>query len=197
MKEDTRQTLETFVEKANLLKSFKFDEHVRSVGQGFSANKTDDGSWVIDFSLPDQEKRDSFILSFRFFYQNNESISLANLKRFLNDPELSDEWRKGISNVLKNYYRYLNGHFTQTVNLFDGHPTRREMLDTVLYGGIAHANKPEMVRRFKLWTRDGVRENVLLQSFAVMLIEILRVIYYIGELSERELARNTPTSAGS
>ena len=174
------------VEKANRLKSFKFDEHVRNIGLGFKVTSTGDGKSVIEFGLPDDEKIDSFILTFRFFYQEGESISFSSISRFLNDPELSSEWKNGVSKARKTYFDYLKGYSEYTVELFEGHPTRREILDTVLYGQAAHAN-PEKLQRLRQWTADDIRANLLLQEFTGMLVQILVLIKYIGELSEREL----------
>jgi len=186
MKNETRQTLMLLVEKANRLKSFKFDEHVRNIGLGFKVTSTGDGKSVIEFGLPDDEKIDSFILTFRFFYQEGESISFSSISRFLNDPELSSEWKNGVSKARKTYFDYLKGYSEYTVELFEGHPTRREILDTVLYGQAAHAN-PEKLQRLRQWTADDIRANLLLQEFTGMLVQILVLIKYIGELSEREL----------
>jgi hypothetical protein len=187
MKDETRQTLMLLVEKANRLKSFKFDEHVKKVGLGFKGTRTDEDEWVIEFGLPDDEKLDSFILNFRFFYQNGESISFSSIRRFLNDSELSSEWKNGVSKARKAYFDYLRGYSEYTVELFEGHPTRHEILETVLYGQAAHAN-PEKIKRLKQWTADDIRANLLLQEFTGMLVQILVFIKYIGELSERELA---------
>jgi hypothetical protein len=186
MKDETRQTLMLLVEKANRLISFKFDEHVKGVGLGFNGTRTDEDEWVIEFGLPDDEKIDSFILTFRFFYQEGESISFSSLSRFLNDPELSSEWKNGVSKARKAFFDYLKGNSKYTVELFDGHPTRHEILDTVLYGRAAHAN-PEKIKRLKQWTADDIRANLLIQEFTGMLVQILVFIKYIGELSEKEL----------
>jgi len=187
MKDETKQTLMLLVEKANRLKSFKFDEHVKQVGLGFKGTRNDNDEWVIEFGLPDDEKIDSFILTFRFFYQDGESISFNSLKRFLNDPELSSEWKNGVSKARRAYFDFLKGSSEYTVELFEGHPTRREILDTVLYGQSAHAN-PEMIKRLRGWAVDDIRANLLKQEFTGMLVQILGLIKYIGELSERELA---------
>lgn len=175
------------VEKANRLKSFKFDEHVKQVGLGFKGTRNDDDEWIIEFGLPDDEKIDIFILTFRFFYQDGESISFSSLRRFLNDPELSSEWKDGVSKSRKAYFVYLKGYSVYTVELFEGHPSRHEILDTVLYGQATHAN-PEKLKRLKQWTADGIRANLLQQEFTGMLVQILVFIKYIGELSEHELA---------
>ena len=187
MKDETRQTLMLLVEKADRLKSFKFVEHVKEVGLGFKGSRTGEGDeWVIEFGLPDDEKYDSFILTFRFFYQKGESISFSSLSRFLNDPELSSEWKDGVSNARKAYFDYLIGYSEYTVEIFEGHPTREEILDTVLYGEAAHAH-PQKVQQLKKWTADDIRANLLHQEFTGMLVYILGLIKYIGELSKREL----------
>lgn len=175
------------VEKANRLKSFKFDEHVKQVGLGFTGTRNDNDEWIIEFGLPDDEKIDSFILTFRFFYQDGESISFSSLRRFLNDPELSNEWKNGVSKARRAYFDFLKGYSEYTVEIFEGHPTRHEILDTVLYGQAAHAN-PERIKRLRQWTADDLRANLLQQEFTGMLVQILGLIKYIGELSERELA---------
>jgi hypothetical protein len=146
MKENTRRILELFVEKADKLKSFGFDEHVKSVGLGFKATRTDNNDWTIEFGLPDEKERDAFLLTFRLFYQRNESISITNINQLATDPDLSEQWRKGVAVAQKAYSDYLEGYSDYSVQLFDGHPTRGEMFETVLYGSLAHANQPKRER---------------------------------------------------
>jgi hypothetical protein len=88
----------------------------------------------------------------------------------------------------KAYSDYLEGYSDYSVQLFDGHPTRGEMFETVLYGSLAHANQPKR-EKLQTWTRDDIRANLLQQEFAAMLVRILRVIDYIKELSQKELNR--------
>jgi hypothetical protein len=81
----------------------------------------------------------------------------------------------------------LRGYSEYTVELFEGYPTRREIIETVLYGQAAHAN-PEKIKWLRQWTADDIRANLLQQEFPGMLVHILGLIKYVGELSERELA---------
>jgi hypothetical protein len=184
MREETRRILELFVEKANELQFFF--EHMQSVGIGFTGVRTSEGEWEIQFDLPEEQKKKSFILTFRFFYNQKESISILKLRRFLNDPELSDNWKMGVSNKRNAYIDYLKGYSAYTVELFDGHPTRAEILDTVINGVLAHAD-PEKLQRFKQWTRDDIRANLLDQEFATILVQIFRLNNYTKELREQEL----------
>jgi len=195
MKDETRIVLEQFVEKAHKLREFKFDEHVKKIGLGFKGTGMDDESWIIDFGVPDTKEQDAFLLTFRMFIQNNESISFPNIHGLLRDKELSNEMHEGIKLARQAYFNYLNSRSEYTVNLFDGQPTRGQMLDTVLYGGLAHGNNAEKIQRFKLWSRDEIRANLLMQEFASMLLQILVFIKHIADLSEKELQANPPDKA--
>jgi hypothetical protein len=191
MKNETRVTLQQLVEKAQKLRDFRFDEHVKSVGLKMRGERTENDEWVIDFGLPDVKEQDAFLFTFRMFIQQNESISFPNIHGLLRDNDLSDELREGIKSVRQIYFNYLNSHSDYTVNLFEGHPTRGQMLDTVLYGGLAHGNDAETVQRFKHWSRDDIRANLLMQEFIAMLLQILEFIKFIADLSEKELMLKT------
>ena len=151
------------------------------------AERTDNDEWVIDFGLPDVKEQDAFLLTFRMFIQKNESISLPNIHGLLRDNELSEELREGIKSVRRAYFNYLNSHSDYTVELFEGQPTRGQMLETVLYGGLAHGNDAETVERYKYWSRDDIRANLLMQEFTAILLQILVFIKFIADLSEKEL----------
>src|SRR5829696_4428273 len=152
MRDETRVILQQLVEKAQKLRDFRFDEHVKSIGLNMQATRTDNDEWVFDFGIPDVKEQDAFLLTFRLFIQKNESISFLNLQRLLGDDELSAEFREGIETVYRSYSNYLDSHSDYTVELFEGYPNRRQMLETVLYGDLAHSNNSERVERFKNWS---------------------------------------------
>jgi len=186
MKAKTRETLELLVEKANRLKSINFTDHIRTTGLGFKISNSGDSESLIEFGLPDNDKFDSLILTFRFFYSEGESISFSRIRRFLNDPELSDEWKNGVSKARETYFNFLKGYSEYTVGLFEGHPTRRDMLDIFINGQAAHAD-PEKAIVLGKWAADDIRANLLLQEISGMFVQILGLINYLGKLSEEEL----------
>jgi hypothetical protein len=188
MKKETRETIELLVDKANRLKSINFTEHVKASGLGFTITNSSTDELIIDFGLPDNDKFDGFLLTFRFFYSEGESISFSRIRRFLNDSELSDEWRSGVSKARDTYFNFLNGYSQYTVKLFEGQPTRRQMLDIFINGQAAHAD-PEKAKILRTWASDDIRANLLVQEISGMFIQILGLIKYIGELSEKELQR--------
>ena len=73
-------TLQLFISKANKLGNSSFLESlVNEFRLGF---KIEVGKQVEVTSIrPKQESTDAFVLTFRFFIQNNETISLRNLEK--------------------------------------------------------------------------------------------------------------------
>lgn len=187
MKNETRIILEQYVEKAHKLRDFGFAEHAKNLGRGWSAKRTDNDEWVIEFGIPNVKEQDAFLLTFRMFIQKNESISFPNIHGLLRDKDLSNELREGIKSARQAYFNYLNSHSDYTVELFEGRPTRMLMLETVLYGGLAHGNDLETIKRFKNWSRDDIRASLLTQEFTAILLQVLVFINHVAELSEKEL----------
>lgn len=187
MNKDTKQKLEMIVDKANKLRDFSFEKHVAQIGLNFSSTRQEDGSWVTEFGIPDPKERDAFILTFRLFYQENESISFTNILHLLNDPDITDNYRNQVTKLRQAYFDYITGYSDYTVNLFEGHPTRKEMIDVGLYGGLAHTNRPDRIQTFHIWTKDDIRASLFEQEFTRFLLTILRMIYILATLSEAEL----------
>lgn len=200
MKQQIRETLETFIEKAHKLKSFKFEEHVKSVGLGFRVYRTDETEgWITEFGQADEKERDAFLLTFRLFVQHNEPISFHGLRNLLNSSELSDDWRKKVGAAVQAYFDYYDKFPGDIQDLWGKRPTHGEILDTVLYGGVGHTGLNERYKhkreRFREWTRDGIRENVLLQVFTRIVVNISKLIYHIADLTmaEVEAGANQPS----
>ncbi|MCH8876574.1 MAG: hypothetical protein IIA89_07090 [Chloroflexi bacterium] len=187
MSKDTKGRLQLIVEKAEKLRRFGLEKHVEEVGLGFHAERQADDSWQIDLGFPDEEKRDAFVLTFRFFHQHNEPISFHQISNLATDPTLSNHWKEEAARLKETYFEYLDGRSEYTVNLFEGQPTRGLMLDLGLYGGLAHANRPEKVQQFREWTRDEVRAGLFEQEFARILVRVLQLIYELAEVSRQEL----------
>jgi len=187
----TKDTLQLIVDKANKLRSFGFEKHVDETGFGFSIEHEKDDLYTMVFDLVEEKERDAFLLTFRFFIQKNEPSSFQNLDNLSHSPGLSKQWIVESQRIKKDYLDYLEGYSKQTVELFDGHPSRLDMLLAGLYGGLVHANTPKLVKQFNKWTRDEVRASIFEQQFTLILISILGLIYKLGDISENEL-NNAP-----
>ena len=187
MKPETKEALELIVEKASKINEFGFAEHAREIGLAFRAEKQEDGTFLVEFDLPDEEKRDAFLLTFRMFHQKNEKISFPNLSKLAKDKKLSKKWRKEALRLQKIYKNYLDRYSEYSVKLFDGYPTRREMLQVGLYGGLAHANNPNTVAKYHKWTSNDIRAFVFQQEFSRILVFMRDLINHLGDISSNEL----------
>ena len=189
MKCKTRQTLKTFVEKANKLKRLKFAEHVKDTGFGFHTKAVDQNLMEIVFDQVDEKELDAALLTFRLFIQQNEPLSFSRLGKILNDPGLSESFKSEIQRTLQSYHAYLAGYPENIKPGFfeeDKHPTRNDILQVVLYGSRAHTNNPKRRDKFLHWTREEIGENVLLQVFVRTVFSILGLIYHVADLIQKE-----------
>lgn len=190
MRDETRETLELFVEKATKLVRSRFIAFVNTQSQITInyENMNNEGQFSIDHSEPDSEAIEAFVLTFRFFIQNNESISLANLERILDDPGVSDNWKQEVTRTRSE----LNGVLDST-KLVSGVPltingqalTNRELMQVFVFGHLAHANKQKHAL-YRTWASTPFFP-LLEFCFYAVLKDVVRAINWIGYLSQQEL----------
>lgn len=190
MKEKTRQLLEDCVEKASKLRNMKLDEHIAQTIKGFRGYKTANDDWEIEFDLPDEEKGDASLFTIRLFLQHNESYSFAKIQHLITDLGLSEEFRSKMAEARQAFFDVINQHPVDIkADFFEvgEYPTWGEILKVVMNGAMAHTNDETKRRKYRRWTRDGVRKYVLLQHFWFIVAEVLRHIYRISDLCREEL----------
>jgi hypothetical protein len=192
MKEKTRQALEDCVEKANKLRSMKLGEHIAQTIKGFRGRKMANDEWEIEFDLPDEEKGDASLLTFRLFLQHNEDYSFAQIQQLITDPGLSEEFIHKMGCARQEFLDLTNQH---PVDIKAGffevgeYPTWGELLNVVLYGSLAHTNDKAKRLKYKRWTHNDINKYVLLQHFWFIVAEVLGHIYRISDLCSEELNR--------
>ena len=93
MREQTKQALELFIEKADRLASSGYLDSIKKLNFKWQW-EIEEGEKITIFG-PDETQIQAFILTFRYFIQHNENCSflwLAN--NVLDDPGLSEKLRK-------------------------------------------------------------------------------------------------------
>lgn len=198
MKKKSRDALEHFVQKAQKLERFGLDKHIIETGLGFHVrrNEEDDTS-VVEFDLPNEEKRDATLLTLRLFTQHNESFSFPQLSNIAQDMGLTENFRNFLLDSRKAYYDFLNDYpIMIEAGFFEEnfHPTRMDVFNVVLNGTLAHTRDAKKRQRYIHWSRDGIRENVLLQAFSRIVQALLRLIYFMSEKCVQELENKTDNS---
>jgi hypothetical protein len=170
------EAMTLFNEKTDELINSNFVKHMQSVDLKVSLRMLSGGEVEVKHTLPDQEIIKAFVLTIRFFIQDNESSSLRNLAKIFEKLHISDD--------LKNYFsrarNRLNQEFEKKsfLNLNGKELTYREIFDTFIFGGLAHANK-EKKKEYDNWMKDVSIASLLGMEFYTFLMYFLNCIAYI------------------
>ena len=188
--DDQIATLRLFNEKTEELLELSFIKAVTNPDAGvrISGQLKEDGSHEIRSEVkgPSNEAIKAFVLTFRYFIQNNETISLKNI------ADLYDVANIGISlkEQFKSARRAVNEMLDSPnfVNLtYNGSaPTNREVMDVFVYGGLAHAN-PQKYQLYKEWMSFPPAAAFLQSCFSLTLGHVLEAIVYISRVNEKAL----------
>ena len=198
MKEKTSRTLHDLVERASKLKRYGLERHIAEIGSGFRGQVSEDGSWMFEFDIPDEKELDASLYSLRLFTQQKEAFSFNRINQIIKDPELSNRLQTGLSELQQEYFDFLHsypsgielGFFEPEVHLTNGD------IFLVVLSKMSHEYDSIKRQKFQLWSRDGIRANVLLQAFARTVFTVLSIIYRMASLCEEELALSSPKTAG-
>jgi hypothetical protein len=188
MRTETREALELFIEKAGRLQSLSFTESAEQAGFTWSLKQGETESF--ETTGPDSEQIDAFVLTFRFFVQNNEHSSfrwLAN--NVLDDPGLSNHWKQEFRRTRRRINDYLDQ--CPPIRVVVGGappPTRREIMETFVYGDLSHTN-PSKRATLKEWIIRPSTLGLLKFEFIDTLRTVLDAIAYIAQLSKLELEK--------
>ena len=98
----------------------------------------------------DQDAIDAFVLNYRFFCQNNDAISFQNMAELYSRLPIDEEQKPMFKDARQQLNDFLDAPSGFGINN-DIH-TYRRIVDTCVYGGLAHANK-EKKKEYDLWMR--------------------------------------------
>src|SRR5215212_2112673 len=163
---DALATLRLFNEKADKLGQLSLNR--RMLERDFQFGPIVGPERVVQgfhFDGPDDEAIDAFVLTLRFFIQDNEPTSLRNMScQFASlpiDPTLVArfEQERAAANALLDSSAFIS---------IDGERlTCRRLVDTFVYGDRAHAS-PEKRENYRLWMSDDmVTGPYLLIAFCI------------------------------
>ena len=178
------ETLKLFIEKADRLKNSNFVKNATGTS-GVNLKAGVGQPTVVTRTGPDQENVEAFVLTFRYFIQDNETISLRNIEDVFHSPFAEPEEKDGYDEARLFLNNFLDGN---TMFNLDGPVTRRYLMDIFIYGGLAHA-KRQKKKQYDSWMRIPVLAQFMENEFIVILSETLNVIVYIQHLSDQILKR--------
>lgn len=166
------EALKLFNEKAEKLFSSRYVKYLQvekklSVSYSYTSGQAP----TMQRDLPDQDAIDAFVLTFRYFIQNNESISFCNINNLYESIPDALELKKKFIEQRKALNNFLDKQTDTTINGVT--LTNRVILDVFIYGGLAHATKKAT---YDEWKADGHLFLFLELRFCSILEFVFRVI---------------------
>jgi len=182
--------LKLFNEKTQKLQSSSFVRDLQSpeAGVKIQVRRAADDSFTTSSKRtgPSEESIDSFVLTFRFFIQDNEDSSLRNIAKIYHETDFEDDLpgrfdstRDAINDLLDS-----PNQFNITYN--QNTPTNREVMEVFIYGGLAHAN-PKKYQQFNAWMSNQNIEKLFTACFSLILGNILNAISFIANLNKEAI----------
>ena len=182
-----RDDLKAFVlfnKKAEKLTDNSFTKKIIAEGFGLSLSVKKDCPVNIETRYPNNESIESFVLTLRFFCQNNESSSLRNIAKIYSKLPYYRSEKIACLNEHKKLNDYLDSYDNSlNIKINTKRFTNREIFDIFLYGGLAHANKHKE-EIYDQWMNNQLLGPILQNEFINILCNVLSSILYIQELND-------------
>ena len=183
--EGALRTLRLIIEKADKLEGLRFTRHLLEGGFiGMSGHAGDDG-FIVQREGPDEEAIDAFVLTLRFFIQNNEPTSIANIENLFAALPLEQARVEAVRGSRRVINEYLDKS-SHTV-LKGRKLSNREIFEVFLWGGLAHAN-PGQKAVYDSWAENELGFMALQMEFTAILVTLLNAIFWFRQTSREALA---------
>ncbi len=172
--------LELFNEKLEKLVRLSFVETIFKYNSGVSIkiSKREDGLYnlVQERRGPLEEAIDAFVLTIRFFIQDNEPISLRRLAKTYEIAPIEKKLKEEFALLKNQINKYLDSNSFIVININNNEEilTHRKILDTIIYGGLSHANTKKK-KKYDFWMKSPLKamiENDFVCSLAILFEDI-------------------------
>lgn len=174
-----------FNEKADKLVRLSFLDKMNHPDSGVSISfNAEEGEFVKEVRRgPEEEAIDAFVLTFRYFIQDKEATSFANMEKLYLGAPLDPGLQKKFVTIRKEVNEYLNKPTNLKLN--EETFTNRRLMEIFIFGGFSHANE-EKRRVYK--TLMGSMGGLLFENeFLRILRDIHIAIAYMKSLNEEAL----------
>jgi len=133
MNAQSRERLELFVEKAELLRSGNFYKQLQEQ-QGLTLNVSirQGEEIAITHNVPQGESLQALAVTFRMFIQNNDRISIGRIEELSSDAGISQNWKDQISHVRNVINDFLDSPARVSFTNQQGIYTMREIMEVVI-----------------------------------------------------------------
>lgn len=174
------RSLRLFNEKVEKLAGNSFSRHVSQQKSGVTISDRNGQLVVVERQGPGQESIEVFVLTLRFFIQDNEESSLRNVDRAYDAALVSSELQAEFRKTRQALNDYLD---SETYHVAEGRQlTNREVLETFVWGGLAHAN-PDMKKRYDSWMAQGPFAEVYQFTFVTVLTAFMEALIRMRQVN--------------
>lgn len=178
------KALRLFNEKADKLESLSFTRNLSSSGVTISGKQGE--AVQAQRQGPDGEAIDAFVLTIRFFVQDNETISLRNIADLYAGLQVDKDLVDKFSDARTKTNATLGKQSPIKLNNTD--LTFRAIFEVFLWGGLAHAN-PRKKEVYDTWVLNPILFPLLQNEFVYTLGIVLNMIFFTRELNKVVLAQ--------
>lgn len=183
------EKLQLFNRKAERLEQYQLWKYLESNQPSFQVS----GGQITN-NLPDYEIIEAPLITLRLFMQDNDYISIRNISKiYLNNPAISDELKKAFAESRSNFNHFIDAPslFSRSsliwINKRERHTTtytRREILETLLYGEIAHFTQMEDYQ--KLYG-ISLNKKINLSQFILVIQEFKKFILILKKINDEAI----------
>lgn len=142
------ELLEVFIESVEELLQSDFLSQIRTSGTATNFSWSNTTGFLGERTGPRKDAVKAFLLTLRFFMQNNEPTSLRRMEERINGLEIDPELKSRFRESRHKFNSYLDSAPSVRFPQGSGADSRRGILESLLYGLFAHANT-EKRRRVK------------------------------------------------
>jgi hypothetical protein len=193
--QDDIASLELFNEKALKLQQSTFLQSIIAAPPSLKlkGEKRRNGTFSMSAEAhgPTQESIDAFVLTFRFFIQDNEATSLHNIAKLYERASLPQELRDRFNSARSAINELLDHPNLVNISHNGETPSNRAVLNVFVYGGLAHAN-PDAYKTYKDWMSFPPSAVFFQTCFTSILSSVLEAIVFIRTVNEDAIAHLAP-----
>lgn len=147
-------------------------------------------SWVPDF---DEDEIDAFVLTYRLLTQNNDRLSIARIGEVYEAEWMPEEARSSFVEAREHLNNYLDS--AATLEFGPRQIAIRQIVDIVLYGGLAHSNE-QKAEVFKAWAANPAISGLMWVEFQAAMTRALHVFKFLRKLNDAVLEADRLASNG-
>jgi hypothetical protein len=179
-RKDILRALRLFNEKAEKLANNSFTSSILADDSGVTISAGVGQPLSVERRGPDAESIEVFVVTLRFFIQNNEPCSLSNIADVYDAALVSNELKTRFTQIRQAINDYLDSE--TKYNISGSQVTHRTLLKTFVYGEIAHANQDHK-DRYDAWMSSGPLGELLRNDLVVVLATLMRALHDIHDLN--------------